>query len=405
MKRRKFLPLITIAVLLGWQIKSFSQQNLSIEQAWKLVNDKYLDISFNGVSWPQVRERFRAKKYDSPLAINAAIRLMLKQLNDPAVRFLTKEQAAAFTLEVSGESHTGVGLSELLSVDIERSGKITIVTPIPETPAARAGLQPGDLIVSVDGFSTAKMFLAEVMERLRGQPKTLVKLTILRANQKFNITLQREIIKPNAVRSALKLVGGKKIGYIAFSQFTANSASEMQKAVNNLSKQGVDAFVLDLRNNPGGNVATGQKVAGMFLGAKPMATILGRGGKTTQMMTEGEKLTVKPLGVLVNNGTASMGEVVASALQNNQRAKIIGVKTFGKSLIQMFGNLDDKSVVVIPIGKIRTLRNQEILNNGITPDIIVDLRVSPILSPKKIVATSPQDTQFQKMIVSGLSLK
>jgi carboxyl-terminal processing protease len=179
----------------------------------------------------------------------------------------------------------------------------------------------------------------------------------------------------------------------------------MKAAIENLSGQGIDAFVLDLRNNPGGNVATGQKIAGMFLGARPMATMLGRGGQTTPLVAAGPKLTSKPLAILVNHGTASMAEVLASAFQNNQRAKITGVQTFGKSLIQTLENLPDKSALAMPIGKFRTLSGREILNNGITPDIIVDLNLSPILNPTKIVATSPQDTQFQKAIGLSLNLK
>lgn len=167
-----------------------------------------------------------------------------------------------------------------------------------------------------------------------------------------------------------------------------------------LSKQGVDAFVLDLRNNPGGDVSAGKNIAGIFLGNKPIATVFGRGGKITQMIAEGNKLTDKPLSVLVNRGTASMAEVLASGLQENQRAKIVGVTTFGKILIQSLENLPDKSALTIPIGKIRTLKGREILNKGITPNVIVDLNLSPILNSHKIEPTSQQDLQFQKAIDS-----
>jgi carboxyl-terminal processing protease len=411
MKKRNILAATIIGILLFYQIGSFSQQRSTgftplIEQAWKAINDKYFDTSFNGVNWQQVREGLRLQKHSTQLDAYATIRSMLQQLNNPAVRFLTPEQTTAFTQEVSGASHSGIGLAELLSVDTsEQSRKITVVTPIPETPAARAGLQPDDVIGAVDGISTEGMSLTDVAMRLRGNPKAQVRLTILRSNQKLDITIQREIVQMPVIRSAIKSVVGKKIGYIALYQFTKTSAQEMQKAMNDMLNQGAEAFVLDLRNNPGGDVAVGKKIAGMFLGAKPMATVLNRGGEITQMAAEGEQLTSQPLSILVNRGTASMAEVLASALQENRRAKIIGVKTFGKSLIQTLENLSDKSALAIPVGQIRTLQGQEILNNGITPDIIANLSLSPILNPTKIEAASEKDTQFQKAAGSALGLK
>lgn len=411
MRKRNLLAAVIMGMLLFYQIGSFSQQRSTdfaplIEQAWKAVNDKYFDTSFNGVNWQQVHERLRLQKHSSQLDAYAAIRSMLQQLNNPAVRLLTPAQTTAFTQEVSGTSHPGIGLAELLSIDTsEQSRKITVITPIPETPAARAGLQPDDVIGAVDGISTEGMNLADVAMRLRGNPKTQVRLTILRSNQKLDITLQRETIQPPVIRSAIKSVFGKKIGYIALYQFTKTSEQEMQKAINDMLSQGAEVFVLDLRNNPGGDVAIGKKIAGIFLGTKPMATVLSRGGEITQMVAEGEQLTSKPLSILVNRGTASMAEVLASALQDNQRAKIIGVKTFGKSLIQTLENLSDKSALAIPVGQIRTLQGKEILNNGVKPDIITSLNSSPILNPTKIEVASEQDIQFQKAASSALGIK
>jgi carboxyl-terminal processing protease len=264
-----------------------------------------------------------------------------------------------------------------LSVDTDsKTRKITVVTPITASPAARAGILPGDVIAAVDGMATKEMSLADMMMRLRGKPNTKVKLTISRSNRILNITLDRTVIQSPFVRSSLKLVNNQKIGYLAFDRFTSTVAAEMRSAVRDLAKQGADAFVLDLRNNPGGDVAAGRNIAGIFLGEKPFATIFGRDRRTTQLIATGDKLTEKPLTVLVNQGTASMGEVLASGLQENQRAKLVGTKTFGKSLIQTFEKLPDRSIVTIPIGKIQALNGRELLNIGITPDRLVEVNLS-----------------------------
>jgi carboxyl-terminal processing protease len=393
MKIRTVLPLAIVGIGLSSQLQGSSQQQ-KIDLVWQIVNDKYYDTSFNGVNWQQVRSQSSIPKQAGLQDDRAAIRSMLQQLQDPAVRLLTQEQVAPFLQELSEKPHVGIGLVELLSVDTNsKTRKITVVAPIPASPAARAGILPGDVIASVDNVPTQGMNLADTMMRLRGQPNTKVKLKIARSNRILNITLDRTIIQSPFVRSSLKLVNNQKIGYLAFDRFTSTVAAEMRSAVRDLTKQGANAFVLDLRNNPGGDVAAGKNIAGIFLGEKPFATILGRDRRTTQLMATGDKLTDEPLTVLVNYGTASMGEILASGLQENRRAKLIRTKTFGKSLLQTFENLPDRSVVTIPIGKIQTLTGREILNTGVTPDRLIELNSSPMIVPASL-----QDLQFQQAI-------
>jgi carboxyl-terminal processing protease len=376
MKIRTVLPLAIVGVGLFSQLQGSSQQK-KIDLVWQIVNDKYYDTAFNGVNWQQIRDRSGLPKQTVQQDQNIAIRSMLQQLKDPAVRLLVREQVAPFLQELSEKSHIGIGLVELLSVDTDsKTRKITVVTPIPESPAARAGILSGDVIAAVDGVSTKEMSLADTMMRLRGKPNTKVKLKIARSNQILNITLDRTLVQPPFVRSSIELVNNQKLGYIAFDRFTSTVAAQVRSAVRDLAQQGANSFVLDLRNNPGGDVAAGRNIAGIFLGEKPFATVLGRDRRITQMIATGNKLTDKPLTVLVNHGTASMSEVLASGLQENQRAKIVGTKTFGKSLLQTFEDLPDRSVVTIPIGKIQTLAGREILNTGITPDRIVEVNLS-----------------------------
>lgn len=388
-------------------VKSPAQQipepNQIVEQAWQGIKDTYFSPQFNLIKWEDLGKQIKEKKYSSVPEAYIGIQNLLVELNDPAVRFLTPQQTQFFFQEVTGAIHIGIGLAEMLSVDLnEKTGKITIVTPIPNTPAAKLGLKPNDVIVAIDGEKTDKMKLAEAVSKLRGAKDTFVKLTILRQGKNFDLKLKRETISPftPAVFSELTEFQGKKIGYLAIYQFTQNSGNEAREAVADLIKKGAHTFVLDLRNNPGGAITAAQETSGIFLGQKPIALTVGKNGKT-ELVGIGEKLTDKPLAILINEGTASAAELVAVGLQSQKRAKIIGTKTFGKALIHGLTSLADGSALVVTISHLETLEGKKILGEGITPDVLQPMKESPILLPEKVKPASIKDLQFMR----GISLR
>lgn len=383
---------------------SFGSQdelNQIVEQAWQAVSENHFGATFNEIKWRKLRERLKAKKYASTAQAYAEIRSLLSRLDDPSVRFLTPEQTAAFLPEVTGASHIGVGLAEMLSVDVnERTGEIVVVTPIPHSPAARAGIKPADVLTEIDGVRTKNLSLAEIVSRLRGgQQGSDVKITLSRKGKSINISLRRELIPAinPAVEAELKEINGRRIGYIMLYQITETSGREVRQAVGALTEKSATSFILDLRNNPGGSLVAAREIAGVFLGSKPIALIADRKGKD-KLTASGEMLTDKPLAVIVNEGTASAAELVALGLQSNNRAKIVGTKTFGKALIHGLNPLSDKSAIVVTTGHLLSLNGEELLGKGVTPDTLIEMNDSPVLNPANLKPASEVDKQFMRAI-------
>lgn len=368
-----------------------------VEQAWQIVEENYAEPTFNGLDWQRIREEIQSRHYTSSEDAYTAIRAMLGQLNNPATRLLTPQQFAGFEREVLGQAHIGVGLPELLSLDIdETTRQLTIVTPAPNTPVSKAGLLPGDRVVAIDGVSTDGMDLGDAAMRLRGSKESTVQLTIQRDSSIFPIVLTRREIRPvSAVRARLEITWeGRQIGYISLNQFTSSSPQQVKEALERLRI--ADGLVLDLRNNPGGSVAALQDIAGFFLGETRIGTSVERTGTTEIRSTEAQ-ITNKPLVVLVNRGTASAAEWLAGALRDSERAVIVGMPTFGKGLIHNFLPLADGSVIAVTTGQANTLSGHEILDNGITPNVRVEMSNSPFLEPT-ITFTSRLDPQYRQAI-------
>jgi carboxyl-terminal processing protease len=375
---------------------SASRLQQLVDQAWQIVEENYVDPTFNGLDWQHIREEVQSSHYTSSEEAYAAIRAMLSQLHSPATRLLTPQQFAEFEREVTGQPHIGVGLPELLSLDIdETTRQLTIVTPAPNSSADEAGLLPGDRVVAIGSVSTDGMDLGDAAMRLRGSEGSTVQLTIQRDNSTFHVVLTRREIRPvPAVQARLETTWeGRQIGYISLHQFTSSSPQQLREALERF--QEADGFVLDLRNNPGGSVAALQEIAGFFLGKTLIGTSAERTGTTELRSTEAQ-ITNKPLVILVNQGTASAAEWLAGTLQDSERAVVVGVPTFGKGLIHNFLPLADGAVIAVTTGQSSTISGHEILGAGITPDVRVEM-ASPLLS-STITVASRSDTQYRQAI-------
>ena len=371
-----------------------------VEQAWQIIDTSYALPSFNEQDWQNARAEFVAGNYATAVQAHTAILRMLARLHNPSVRLLTGAQFAAFLQEVSGQPHVGVGLMELLSLDLdERTGQLTIVTPVPDTPAARAGLQPRDVVTQINTTPASGMDLAEAMAFFRRPSGTAVTLAVQRGALSKTMVLHCDSIPSpdSAVRPLLKKERGKNLGYIGLLQFTASAAEEFRTALQDLLRQNISGLILDLRNNPGGYMPACTEIAGMLVGAKPMAMILGRGNNFNIIAATGEKITDKPLAVLVNEGSASAAELLAAALQSHERATLAGSPTFGKGLVHGFQPLADGSMLVVTLGSLQTLEGRELLHNGVLPEVLLEVPESPVLAPAIGVATA-KDAQYQKAV-------
>jgi carboxyl-terminal processing protease len=300
--------------------------------------------------------------------IYSAIKGTLRGL-DPHSSFLDPDSLKEMQVETSG-SFGGLGIEITLRDDI-----LTVVSPIEGTPAFRAGLQPGDRIVKIDGLTTKDMQLSDAVKRMRGKPGTKVTITVAREGwaEPKDFDIQREVIHVQSVRSH-ELPDG--VGYIRIRQFQEQTAQDLEAAIDKLTKAGMKSLVLDLRNNPGGLLTAAVEVSEKFLeDGRLVVYTEGRVRNQNMRFTaHAKKPHAKiPMVVLVNQGSASASEIVAGALQDYGRAKVVGTQSFGKGSVQTIIPLSDGAGLRLTTAKYFTPKGRSIQGKGITPDVIAEV--------------------------------
>ncbi|MEH2241821.1 carboxyl-terminal processing protease CtpA [Nostoc sp.] len=340
-----------------------------VSEVWRIVNRTYLDETFNHQNWAAVRQKALEKPLTDSNATYTAIGKMLKSLDDPFTRFLDPEQYRSLQVNTSGEL-TGVGLQIALNPE---TGKLEVVAPIAGSPADKAGIKPRDRILKIEGISTKNLTLDEAATRMRGPSGSLVTLLIERDKEaETEIRLTRDRIALNPVVSELRVsTQDMPIGYLRLTQFNANASMELARAISSLEKKGAAAYILDLRNNPGGLLQSGIEIARLWLDSGTIVYTVNRQGIQGSFEASGPALTNDPLVILVNQGTASASEILAGALQDNGRAQLIGETTFGKGLIQSLFELSDGSGLAVTIAKYETPQHRDINKLGIKPDQVI----------------------------------
>ena len=343
-----------------------------MDQAWQIVFRDYLDTTgkYNADQWRKLRRDLLAKSYGNPKEAYEAIRGMLGTLNDPYTRFLDPREFKEMQIDTSGEL-SGVGIQ--LSLDKD-SKELVVISPIEGSPASRAGVQPKDVIVSIDGKATKGMSTEDAVKLIRGKAGTNVNLVLRRKGQNVNVALVRELIELHAVNHQVNITpDGVKVGYVRLKQFNANASKDMRTALKDLEDQGVQGYVLDLRSNPGGLLIASVDIARQWLNEGVIVSTKTRDGIQDIKRANGRAITSKPLVVLVNEGSASASEILSGALQENNRAVLVGQKTFGKGLVQSVRGLSDGSGMTVTIAKYLTPLNHDIHHRGIVPNVSVKM--------------------------------
>lgn len=343
-----------------------------MDQAWQIVFRDYLDTTgkYNADQWRKLRRDLLAKSYGNPKEAYEAIRGMLGTLNDPYTRFLDPREFKEMQIDTSGEL-SGVGIQ--LSLDKD-SKELVVISPIEGSPASRAGVQPKDVIVSIDGKATKGMSTEDAVKLIRGKAGTNVNLVLRRKGQNVNVALVRELIELHAVNHQVNITpDGVKVGYVRLKQFNANASKDMRTALKDLEDQGVQGYVLDLRSNPGGLLIASVDIARQLLNEGVIVSTKTRDGIQDIKRANGRAITSKPLVVLVNEGSASASEILSGALQENNRAVLVGQKTFGKGLVQSVRGLSDGSGMTVTIAKYLTPLNHDIHHRGIVPNVSVKM--------------------------------
>ncbi|WP_421655331.1 carboxyl-terminal processing protease CtpC [Leptothermofonsia sp. ETS-13] len=347
-----------------------------VDEVWQIIDQQYVDGTFNQVDWKTVRKEYLNRSYTSKEEAYKAIREMLKKLNDPYTRFMDPDEFRNMQIDTSGEL-TGVGIQ--LAAD-EKTKKLTVIAPIEDSPASKAGILAKDIISHIDDKSTEGMPVDQAVKLIRGQPGTLVKLTILRGNKQLEFNLKRARIEIHPVRYSYQKTPTGGVGYIRLIQFSQNAPQEMRNAIQKLENQQVSGYILDLRSNPGGLLYTSIDIARMWLKEGAIVSTVDRKGEQERERANNRALTDKPLVVLVDGGSASASEILSGALQDNKRAVLVGTKTFGKGLVQSVRSVDcatpsskNCAGLAVTIAKYLTPSGRDINKHGIDPDVEVKL--------------------------------
>ena len=365
-----------------------------IDQTWQIVFRDYLDINgkYTPERWRALRRQVLSKSYGSTKESYEAIRGMLASLDDPYTRFLDPREFKEMQIDTSGEL-SGVGIQLSLDKDTK---ELVVVSPIEGSPASRAGVQPKDVIVSIDGKATKGMSTEDAVKLIRGQPGTSVKLQLRRSGKLVDTALVRERIELHAVDSRVNPgPNGSRIGYIRLKQFNANAAKDMAAALRELEGKDVQGYVLDLRSNPGGLLMASIAIARQWLDEGVIVSTKTRDGIQDIKRANGRALTQRPLVVLVNEGSASASEILSGALQDNHRAVVVGEKTFGKGLVQSVRSLSDGSGMTVTIAKYLTPNGRDIHKHGIDPDVRARLSATEAQSLRLEDLGTKRDSQYR----------
>jgi len=330
-------------------------------------DDLYMQVELFSDAVSIIRSDY-VSPVDSKKLIYGALRGMLASLDDFS-SFMDQDEYKEIKSETKGE-FGGIGIE--IST---RDGIITVIAPMAATPAEAAGIKPGDKIVKIDNKVTRDMTLNEAVKMMRGEPGTMVTLTIWREKGEkiLELPIKRDIIKVSSIKNASFLDG--KIGYIKIAEFQENTPSELDAALKKLGSEGMDSLIIDLRNNPGGLLEVSVDVAERFLPKDSVVvSIKSRTPAQNAVFKSSGKFYSSnyPMAILVNEGSASASEIVSGAIQDNKRGIIIGTKTFGKASVQTVIPLKDGSALRLTTALYYTPSGKMIRNEGIIPDVIVE---------------------------------
>ena len=391
------MPLVLVLGMVADPAIAFTADQQYVAEVWRIVNRAYLDDQFNGQNWWFVRQEALREAPQNREEAYDIVQSMLAGLDDPYTRLLRPSQYRTLQTNTSGEL-TGVGLQ----IALDEAGQLRVVSPIAGSPAAAADIHPRDVVAAIDGNDTTVLSLDEAASLMRGPVGTTVTLTVQRGEAApFDLAIQRDRIVLNPLYTDLRTTdAGLKVGYLRLTQFSANATSELYTAIIDFELDEVDGYILDLRNNPGGLLQAGIEIARLWLDDGAIVYTVNRQGVADSFEAFGSALTAAPLVVLVNSGTASASEILAGALQDNQRATLVGETTFGKGLIQSLFNLPDGSGVAVTVAKYETPAHHDINKLGITPD-----RSVPLTQPlSRLDLGTAADPQYQAAIAALQSM-
>lgn len=345
--------LLTVVVVVGAEAFLLNRLTGSASESVRFLRTmSLLKSNFNG-------------EVDNHQLFDGAIKGMVEAVGDPYTVYLNQKDYQQLS-EMTGGSFGGIGI-----VFGKRGNDYVVISALPDNPGAEAGIKSGDIITAIDDKPTREMNMEQVANKIRGKQGTQVQLELKDKEGKLRkVTVTRAEIKNPSVGGTM--LPDSKIGYIRIAVFNENTGADFAKKYQELEQQGMQALILDLRDNPGGIFDAGVEVAGMLVPKGPIVSVEDKNGNKYVESSKLEQVKY-PLAVLVNHGSASASEIVAGAIKDTKSGKLFGVKTFGKGSVQSVYRLDGTTAVKITVAKYYTPSGVCINNVGIEPDVKVEL--------------------------------
>lgn len=329
---------------------------------WNKVTDKEEEI-YNTI------DEYYLNGIDNDKMKDGIYKGMVDSLGDPYTVYYNTEEYKQFTSSSSG-TYSGIGVAVSQNVT---TGAITIVKTFKKGSGEKEGMKPGDVIYKVEGKKIEGLELSKVVSMIKGKEGTFVKVTVLRDGKEIEFNLERKKLEVDTVNYRMEDRSGKKIGYISVSEFDEVTASQFKSAISELSKEGMEGLVIDLRDNPGGLLdVTCEMLDRMIKKGLLVYTVDKYGKRVDEDATDSDSFD-KPVAILVNGNSASASEVFSGAMKDYKAATLVGTKTFGKGIVQSIVPFGDGTAMKVTVSKYYTPNGVNIHGTGIEPDVVVEL--------------------------------
>ena len=329
---------------------------------WSKVSEKE-EASYNTI------DDYYLNEIDNDKIQNGIYKGMVDSLGDPYTVYYNSEEYKQFTSSSSG-TYSGIGVAVSQNVT---TGAITIVKTFKKGSGEKEGMKPGDVIYKVEGKKIEGLELSKVVSMIKGEEGTFVKVTVLRDGKEIEFNLERKKLEVDTVNYRMEDRSGKKIGYISVSEFDEVTASQFKSAISELSKEGMEGLVIDLRDNPGGLLdVTCEMLDRMIKKGLLVYTVDKYGKRVDEDATDSDSFD-KPVAILVNGNSASASEVFSGAMKDYKAATLVGTKTFGKGIVQSIVPFGDGTAMKVTVSKYYTPNGVNIHGTGIEPDVVVEL--------------------------------